>query len=108
MQALEHGLGAGIGLLAFHAPIFQFLERNRGSGHRATYDGPRTHNPKIAGIILYLRFAARRRMGVEAMKHKRAPDWCGMSDRETPTAKIGILPTLLKPFLASQQATPQT
>src|SRR5215831_6994098 len=78
MQTLKRRARVGIGFLAFHAPIFQFLEWNRSSGDRATHECAGTHDPKISVKILDLRFAGRRRMGVKAIEHRSAPDSCGM------------------------------
>ena len=59
MQALKHGAWVGVRFLAFDAPIFKFLKRDRLSGHRAPHECAWAHDPKISVKILDLRFAGR-------------------------------------------------
>jgi hypothetical protein len=57
MQPFEHGFGAGIGLLALHAPVFQLFERDRGAGDGATHESPGSQYPEVSIEILHLGFA---------------------------------------------------
>src|ERR1700730_10282161 len=45
---LQHGFRIDVGLLQVNAPIFQLFERDRQAGHRATHEGTRPHDAKIA------------------------------------------------------------
>src|ERR1700726_3441281 len=77
MRASEHGFGAHVGFLALDAPVFELLERDRSSGHGAAHEGARAHHAKIPVKKPHLRFARRRRMVVEAIEHRKPPDWRG-------------------------------
>ena len=55
-MALQHGLGARVGLLQVDAPVFQFLQRDRHAGHGAAHERARPHDAEIAVEELDLRF----------------------------------------------------
>jgi hypothetical protein len=67
MEPSEHGLRAGIGFLALHAPIFEFLERDRHAGDRAAHERAWPQHPKISIQIFDLGFGGRAR--VESIEH---------------------------------------
>ena len=54
-EALEDGLGAGVGLLKVDAPIAQFFERDKRAGHGATDVRPGAQDANVAIEILHLR-----------------------------------------------------
>ena len=68
MQPPEHGVGAGIGLLALHAPVFELFEGNRAAGDGATHERARPDHPEVAVQVLHLRFARRGRIWIEAIE----------------------------------------
>jgi hypothetical protein len=73
MQTLQHRLRTRIGLLQLNAPIFQFLQRNRYAGHRATYEGSRPHNAEIAVEIFDFCLPGHGRAMIEAIEQINPP-----------------------------------
>jgi hypothetical protein len=73
MQTLQHRLRIRIGLLQLNAPIFQFLQRNRYAGHRATYKGSRPHNAEIAVEIFNFCLPGHGRAMIEAIEQINPP-----------------------------------
>jgi hypothetical protein len=69
-QTLQHSLRIGVGLLAFYAPVPQFLKRNGNAGDGTTDVTAGTNDPEISIKIPDLRLAVGRRIGVEAIEHR--------------------------------------
>ena len=65
--------GTGVSLLAIHAPVAEFIERDRLARHGAAHVGPRTENAKIAVEKFNFRFARVDRTPIESV-HFKDPD----------------------------------
>src|SRR5262249_33348117 len=64
----QHGLRAGIRLLALDAPVLEFLERNRRPGDSTAHERARPDHPEIAVKITDFCLAGGRAM-IEAIEH---------------------------------------
>jgi hypothetical protein len=76
MEASEHRLGSGVGFLQFHAPIFQFVERNRLAGDRAANERARADDAIIAVEIAKLGFAGGKWNALKAIHAGIGPGKC--------------------------------
>src|SRR6185295_8420041 len=65
---LQDRLRRRIGLLQIDAPVLEFLERDRDTGHRTTDKGTRPHDTEIAVEILYFRLTIHRRGAIITIK----------------------------------------
>src|SRR5882757_4381387 len=73
LQPLQHDLGRGVGLLQIDAPVFQFFERDRHAGDRATHEGAGPGDAEIAIEVFDLGLAIHRRRAVVAIEHRLSP-----------------------------------
>jgi hypothetical protein len=69
----QHGVGASIGFLQFHVPIFQLFKRNRDPRHGAAHEGSRLNDAEIPVKKLELCFACHGGGSIKAVKHSKPP-----------------------------------
>ena len=68
---LQHGFRIDVGLLQVNASIFQLFERDRQAGHRATHEGTRPHDAKVAVEIFDLGLTRHGGRAIGSVQHAR-------------------------------------